>query len=88
MADAIAIGGSVLMFLTVVVGLPSLAARVRRRGAATGSMMGPFEEMWHPAATRARLDIEVQQEMREPAPTPARRLRTRWRLTLPGRSWQ
>ncbi|WP_433798136.1 hypothetical protein [Actinomycetospora sp. CA-084318] len=80
MADAIAIGGTVLVALAVVVGLPWIAARLRRRGVATGTTMGPFEEMWHPAAARARVDIEVQQEIREPAPTPGRRLRAQWRL--------
>lgn len=74
--------GSVLGVLTVLVGLPYLAARARRRGVGTASMMGPFEEIWHPAATSARHEVELQEERREPTPSPGRRLRRRWRLTV------
>lgn len=53
----------------VLVGLPWLASRVRRRGVG-GSVLGPFDEIWHPAAHRARIEIEQQQEQPAPAPAP------------------
>lgn len=31
--------------------------------------MGPFEEMWHPAATRYRTEIRVQEERMTPRPS-------------------
>ena len=50
-----------------------LASRARRRGAGsggsgTGSVLGPFEEIWHPAAYRARFEQHAQHE--RPAPPP------------------
>jgi hypothetical protein len=45
------------------------AARARRRGIG-GSMMGPFEEMWHPAAAGSQLEIQVQSERKKPLPSP------------------
>lgn len=87
MTDLVVGGASLAVVLVVLVGLSQLAARARRRGVDSASVMGPFEEMWHPAASRARLDVEVQQEVREPAPTPGTRLRRRWSLrhtTPPG----
>ncbi|MFI6065864.1 hypothetical protein ACIA47_11435 [Micromonospora sp. NPDC051227] len=44
-----------------------LAARVRRRGIG-GEVMGPFEEMWHPAAHRFRAEIRVQETRTVPMP--------------------
>lgn len=65
-----------LAFLATAAGVASVAAglawlgrRVRRRGAG-GEVMGPFEEIWHPAAHRARLEIEVQEERMVPLPSP------------------
>jgi hypothetical protein len=58
-----------MIVLFVLVGLPLLARRVRRRG--TGSdVLGPFEEMWHPAAHRVRQESQVQEERRDDAPSP------------------
>jgi len=58
-----------MIVLFVLAGLPLLARRVRRRG--TGSdVLGPFEEMWHPAAHRARQDTQIQEERRDEAPSP------------------
>jgi len=37
-------------------------------------LMGPFEEMWHPAAVRARIEIQVQDERAAPTPSPGDRL--------------
>ncbi|MEU8423438.1 hypothetical protein AB0C15_21435 [Micromonospora sp. NPDC048835] len=44
-----------------------LASRVRRRGIG-GEVMGPFEEMWHPAAHRVRAEIRVQESRAVPLP--------------------
>ncbi|WP_282771687.1 hypothetical protein [Saccharomonospora viridis] len=68
-SDLVALLLSVLAVGTVLGGLPWLAARVRRRGIG-GEVLGPFEEMWHPAAVRARQEIDVQVELRVPAPSP------------------
>ncbi len=46
-----------------------LGRRVRRRGVG-GEAMGPFEEIWHPAAHRARMEIAVQKERMVPLPSP------------------
>lgn len=53
----------------IMIGLPWLAARVRRRGTG-GGMLGPFEEIWHPAGHRARLEVEVQEQRPVTAPAP------------------
>ncbi|SFP79725.1 hypothetical protein SAMN05421810_103451 [Amycolatopsis arida] len=57
------------IFGFVLNGLVWVAAQVRRRGAGIG-FLGPFDEIWHPAGYRARLDIEIQAEHRAPAPSP------------------
>ncbi|MGC4747908.1 hypothetical protein ACLQ28_19960 [Micromonospora sp. DT201] len=44
-----------------------LGSRVRRRGAG-GEVMGPFEEIWHPAAHRVRAEIRVQEARLMPTP--------------------
>ncbi|GGO13504.1 hypothetical protein [Micromonospora parathelypteridis] len=44
-----------------------LGSRVRRRGVG-GEVMGPFEEMWHPAAHRYRAEIRVQESRLMPTP--------------------
>jgi hypothetical protein len=61
------------IYASVLGGLVWIAARVRRRGGGA-SLMGPFEEIWHPVAHQARLEIEVQDERPEPSPTPGDRL--------------
>jgi hypothetical protein len=63
----------VAVLAVVLVGLPVLAARVRRGGTG-GSVMGPFEDMWHPAGRRARDEIEIQQEVPAPEPAPGDKL--------------
>jgi hypothetical protein len=35
-----------------------------------GSVAGPFEEIWHPAAHRARIEVQVQDERTMDAPSP------------------
>ena len=43
----------------------------RNRGRRVGSSVaGPLEEIWHPAAHRARIDIEIQDERKTPVPSP------------------
>lgn len=61
------------VFGLVLGGLPWLASRTRRRGAGE-SLMGPFDEIWHPSAHRARLEIQVQEERPAPMPSPGDRL--------------
>ncbi|MGW3892992.1 hypothetical protein ACWD69_30325 [Micromonospora chokoriensis] len=51
-----------------------LGARVRRRGIG-GEVMGPFEEMWHPAAHRFRAEIRVQEARTVPMPPQGARKR-------------
>ncbi|QNE21475.1 hypothetical protein F1D05_30605 [Kribbella qitaiheensis] len=59
--------------LVVVTGflglLAKAAARARRRGI-SGSMTGPFDEMWHPTAAASHLEIQVQTERKKPLPSP------------------
>jgi hypothetical protein len=69
------------VFLPTVVGLPLLAARVRRSGAGAGPL-GPFEEMWHPAAVRSRLEVESAEFRPAEGPAPGD---PRWPLTTPAR---
>ncbi|MCZ7435821.1 hypothetical protein O7598_05385 [Micromonospora sp. WMMC241] len=45
-----------------------LAARVRRRGVGD-NVMGPFEEIWHPAAHRYRAEVKVHEERVVPLPS-------------------
>ena len=52
-----------LVLVAVLASLAALGRRVRRRGRAGGqAFLGPFEEMWHPAAHRARRETEIVDE--------------------------
>jgi hypothetical protein len=64
---------TVVAVAAVLVGLPLLNRRVRRGGTG-GSSFDVFEDMWHPAGRRARLEVEVQQEAPAPAPVPGDKL--------------
>jgi len=59
--------------LAVVAGFLALlagaAARARRRGI-SGSMMGPFDQLWHPAAAESHLELQVEAERKKPLPSP------------------
>lgn len=59
--------------LAVVAGflllLAKAAARARRRGI-SGSMMGPFDQMWRPTAAESHLEMQVQSERKKPLPSP------------------
>ncbi len=46
---------------------------IRRRGRGS-SLMQPFDEIWHPAAHQAHIEVEVQQERPAPNPLPGDRL--------------
>jgi hypothetical protein len=60
-----------LAALAVTVGgLVLLASRIRRRGIGD-TVMGPFDEVWHPTAHRAHIEIREQEERTTPAPTPS-----------------
>ena len=50
-------------FAAIMAGLVWLTHRSRGRRVGS-SVAGPFEEIWHPAAHRARIDIETQDERR------------------------
>jgi Sec-independent protein translocase protein TatA len=50
-------------------GLARLAARARRRGI-SGSMLGPFEEMWRVTAYESRIEMQIQSERKAPLPSP------------------
>jgi hypothetical protein len=75
--------GELSGFLAVAGGLAAilgalvlLARRVRRRGVG-GAIMGPFDEIYHPAAHRFRFEIQVRAQRRMvPLPSPADRLRS------------
>ena len=69
MADLLAILAVLAAFGSVMVGLALLTKRARGRRVGS-SVAGPFEEIWHPAAHRARIDIEVQDERKIATPAP------------------
>ena len=69
MADVVAIVAVIAAFAAVMVCLAWLTRRQRGRRIGS-SVAGPFEEIWHPAAHRARIDIEVQDERKVGAPAP------------------
>ena len=70
-----AINGIWILFvsLAVVSGFLAVlawaAARARRRGI-SGSMMGPFDQMWHPAAVESHLELQIESERKKPLPSP------------------
>lgn len=69
MVDFLAFLGTAAGVAAIAAGLVWLGRRVRRRGVG-GEVMGPFEEIWHPAAHRARMELEVQEERMVPLPSP------------------
>lgn len=58
-----------LAYALVMLLLTALGRRVRRSGRG-GDVLGPFEELWHPAAHRARVDVRTHDSRQEPAPSP------------------
>ena len=67
MTDLLVPLGLVAAFALVVAALWWLAVRVRRRS--DGDVLGPFDELWHPAAHRTRIEKQEQEELRAPAPS-------------------
>jgi hypothetical protein len=63
------VAATVLLFAVALGGLWWVARRSRGRAAA-GAVTGPFEEIWHPAAHRTRIEIQVQDERVIPNPQP------------------
>lgn len=70
MNDVVGLVIVVTIVVAVLGGLPWLAHRSRRSGSGGYTLMGPFDEMWHPAALEARIEIEIQDEQPAPAPLP------------------
>ncbi len=58
------------VFVVILAGLAWLAVRLRRHGGG-GSVLGPFEELWHPAAQLVRVEVREQQERRAPSNSPS-----------------
>lgn len=58
-----------LSYALIAVLLVALGRRVRRSGRG-GDALGPFEELWHPAAHRARIEVRTHDSRQEPAPSP------------------
>ena len=55
-------------FSAILCGFVWLARRVRRRGNG-GALMGPLDEIYHPAAYRFRHEVQVQDERLVPLPS-------------------
>lgn len=56
-------------FAVLLGGIAWLGTRARRRGIG-GGLMGPIDEVWHPAAHQARVEVKVQSERMAPNPSP------------------
>jgi hypothetical protein len=54
-------------FAAVVAALLWLRSRVRRRGLG-GGLMGPIDEIYHPAAHRFRLEVQAHEQRMAPMP--------------------
>jgi hypothetical protein len=68
-AEFLGVAAVVLGFAAIMAGLAGLGRRIRQRGRAGGqAFMGPFEELWHPSAHRARLATEIVDERMLPGP--------------------
>lgn len=64
---ALLTSGAIVLILG---GLVWIARRIRRRGVGAGySLMGAFDEMWHPAALDARVEIQRHDERQAPDPS-------------------
>lgn len=69
-------------FAVVFGGIMWVGKRARRRGIG-GEVMGPFEELWHPAAREYRFMIRVQEVRRVPLPATGDKLRRRRKPSRP-----
>lgn len=59
---------TVLLFAVALGGHLWLARRVRRHGSG-GAVLGPFQDMYDPAAYRSALATEIIHERRAPSPS-------------------
>ncbi len=62
------------VFAAFLYGMVRLGNWARRRGVG-GEVMGPFEEIWHPAAREFRFEIRIQDERKVPLPSADDRLK-------------
>jgi hypothetical protein len=60
-------------FAVIMGGLTLLGSRIRRRGLG-GAVMGPFDEIWHPAAHQSHIEVQTQEDRVTPSPSPDDRL--------------
>jgi hypothetical protein len=69
--DILAVLAIAAIFAGIMAALAWLGLRVRRTGGrGSEAFMGPFEEIWHPAAHRARLESQIVDERMVPTPSP------------------
>lgn len=59
-------GGCALVLFAIA----RLAARARRKGVGGGSIMNPVDEIFHPVAYEARIEIQAQEDQLAPLPSP------------------
>jgi hypothetical protein len=70
MVEVLTLLAVVVFFAAIMAGFAWLGIRVRRgQGRVSDAYMGPFQEIWHPAAHRARLTTEVVEERMVPMPS-------------------
>lgn len=60
---------SIALFTLIIGGVPWCARRIRQRGI-SASPFTVFDEIWHPAAFEAHIQLEVHDERVSPAPEP------------------
>lgn len=57
------------VFAAILGGMAWIAVRARRRGLGD-SITGPWDEIWHPTAHQAHIEIREQEERATPRPSP------------------
>lgn len=60
---------TIVVFATAIAGLAWVSYRARSRGVG-GSVLGAFDEIWHPAGHRHRVEIQLQDQRKTPIPSP------------------
>jgi hypothetical protein len=69
MTDLLPAAVTVAMFAVAIGGMLWLAGRVRRTGMG-GSVLGPFQDMYDPAAYRSQIEIQVLTDRKAPSSSP------------------